>query len=200
MGLSVIQMNEATTAAAVRLEFQDDHALVAAARRDPRAFGALYNRYVRQVYRYAYARLGSASAAEDATSQTFLQALQKLAQFRDGMFAAWLFRIAHNVVVDAIRRVPAAAPLDQLAERADPEQSTERAALAAAERTAFYRALSDLPEEQRMVIEMTISGFRGEEIAQVLGKTINSVKMLRWRSMASIKQRVAREGFLEVQE
>ncbi len=116
------------------------------------------------------------------------------------MFAAWLFRIAHNVVVDAIRRVPAAAPLDQLAERADPEQSTERAALAAAERTAFYRALSDLPEEQRMVIEMTISGFRGEEIAQVLGKTINSVKMLRWRSMASIKQRVAREGFLEVQE
>ncbi len=200
MGLSVIQMNEPTTAAAVRLEFQDDHALVAAARRDPRAFGALYNRYVRQVYRYAYARLGSASAAEDATSQTFLQALQKLAQFRDGMFAAWLFRIAHNVVVDAVRRVPAAAPLDQLAERADPEQSTERAALAAAERTAFYRALSDLPEEQRMVIEMTISGFRGEEIAQVLGKTINSVKMLRWRSMASIKQRVAREGFLEVQE
>src|SRR5689334_19953714 len=116
MGLSVIQMSEHTrTAAGMSLpSVQDDRALVTAARRDPRAFGALYERYVRQIYRYAYVRLHNAPAAEDATSQTFLKALQALAQFRDGMFIAWLYRIAHNVVADAVRRAPVTSDFDAM--------------------------------------------------------------------------------------
>src|SRR5436853_428271 len=79
----------------------DDLTLVTAARRDPRAFGALYERYVTPIYRYAYLRLRSVAAAEDATSQVFMNALQALPQFRDGLFIAWLYRIARNVVANA---------------------------------------------------------------------------------------------------
>jgi len=174
----------------------DDRPLVAAARRDPRAFGALYERYVSQIYRYYYVRLRNAPAAEDATSQTFLKALQALPQFRDGLFIAWLYRIAHNVVTDAVRRAPNTTDIDAMELDLHADDSPEDHAIRSVERAAFYRALKALPDEQRTVVEMSASGFQGEEIALILGKTHASVKMLRWRGMESIKARVAKEGFL----
>jgi RNA polymerase sigma-70 factor (ECF subfamily) len=172
----------------------DDRVLVAAARRDPRAFGALYERHVSQIYRYCYIRLKNTPAAEDATSQTFLKALQALPQFRDGLFIAWLFRIAHNVVSDLLRRGPLTTDLDALEFQLQSELSTEDAAIRSTQRTAFYHALDALPQEQRDVLQMTASGFKGDEIARVLGKTPASVKMLRWRGMEAIRNRLEREG------
>lgn len=202
MGLSFAPMTEPKTnlSKAPPLE-ADDRALVAAARRDPRAFGALYEKYVTQIYRYAYVRLHNAPAAQDATSQTFLKALQALPQFRDGLFIAWLYRIAHNVCADAVRRVPVTENYDALEFQLHADDSPEQDALREIERAAFYRTLNELPDEQRNVLEMTLSGFKGEEIARVLGKTHASVKMLRWRGMETIKARVAAQGLLsEVQE
>lgn len=199
MGLSLIQMSEQKRTAADMSPptLQDDRALVGAARRDARAFGALYERYARRIYRYAYVRLHNVPAAEDATSQTFLKALQALAQFRDGMFIAWLYRIAHNVVADMVRRAPVTTDYDAMEFDLHVENSTEDAAIRATERAAFYRAMEHLPDEQRNVLEMTLSGFKGEEIAQILGKTHAAVKMLRWRGMEGIKTQVARAGLLE---
>lgn len=197
MGLSFVQMAEPQTNFSIASsDVADDRALVAAARRDPRAFGALYEKYVAQIYRYAYVRLQNEPAAQDATSQTFLKALQALPQFRDGLFIAWLYRIAHNVCADAIRRVPLTEDYDALEFQLHADDSTEDAAVRATERAVFYRALTDLPAEQRSVLEMTLSGWKGEEIARMLGKTHASVKMLRWRAVETIKARAAREGFL----
>lgn len=198
MGLSVVTMSESGTRAETTPPNQlDDLALVAAARRDPCAFGALYERYVAQIYRYCYVRLHNAPAAEDATSQTFLKALQALPQFRDGMFIAWLYRIAHNVVADMLRRGPVTTDYDAMEFELHAEGSTEDAAIHATERAAFYSAMDELPDEQRAVLDMTVSGFKGEEIARILGKTHASIKMLRWRGMEAIKARVAQQGFLE---
>jgi RNA polymerase sigma-70 factor (ECF subfamily) len=197
MGLSLLQMSEQKAPSRESPPgFAEDLALVSSARRDPRAFGALYERYVSQIYRYAYVRLRNAPAAEDATSQTFLKALQALPQFRDGLFIAWLYRIAHNVVADVLRRGPLTQDFDAMEFELHADDSTEDDAILATERAAFYRAMNDLPEEQRGVLEMTLSGFKGEEIARILGKTHASVKMLRWRGMEAIKARVAQEGFL----
>lgn len=79
----------------------------------------------------------------------------------------------------------------------DRGDSPEEQAVAASERAAFYRAMDELPEEQRTVLEFTLAGFKGEEIARMLGKTHASVKMLRWRGMESIKAHVAGQGFLQ---
>lgn len=198
MRLSLVQMTEQKTRLADPHppDLSDERALVAAARRDPRAFGALYERYVSQIYRYAYVRLQNAPAAEDATSQTFLKALQALPQFRDGLFIAWLYRIAHNIVADLYRRTPRTTDFDALELELHAGDSPEEEAIRGAERDAFYRALNELPDEQRTVLDMTLSGFKGEEIARILGKTHASVKMLRWRGLETIKARVAREGYV----
>lgn len=199
MGLAVIQMSEQsqTKAEMPPPDAIADLALVAAARRDPRAFGALYDRYVTRIYRYSYARLRNAPAAEDATSQTFLKALQALPQFRDGVFIAWLYRIAHNVCADMVRRGgPATNALDAMDFDLETGDSTQDAAIRSTERAAFYQALDELPDEQRTVLEMTASGFNGNEIARLMGKTHASVKMLRWRGMEAIKARIARQGLL----
>ncbi len=95
--------------------------LVAQARRDPQAFAALYDRYFDAVYRYCYRRLGSREAAEDATSQVFLQALTALPRYREGgAFRSWLFTIAHNVVINRARARRPSEPLEAANEHADP--------------------------------------------------------------------------------
>jgi DNA-directed RNA polymerase specialized sigma24 family protein len=84
---------------------EDDAALVKAARRDPSTFAALYRRYVTDVYRYHFSRVGNTADAEDLTGQTFVGALEGLPGYRErGNFASWLFTSAHNKAADYHRR------------------------------------------------------------------------------------------------
>ena len=85
-------------------EFERDEQLVAAAQANPHAFTCLYERYLERIYRFCYNRLGERQAAEDATSEVFLQALAHLPAYRSGTFAAWLYTIARNVVIAHYRR------------------------------------------------------------------------------------------------
>ena len=83
-------------------ELSDESALVAQARRDPSAFGVLYQRYVDRIYAYIYHRVGNEQDTEDLTARTFYRALDKFDTYQDrGLpFGAWLFRIAHNLVAN----------------------------------------------------------------------------------------------------
>ena len=83
----------------------EDKRLVAEAKKDLRAFNALYIKYLQPVYRYALSRIGSRVEAEEAVSQTFLAALEAFPRYRDdGRFAAWLFSIARRKSADHFRR------------------------------------------------------------------------------------------------
>ena len=75
---------------------------MARARSEPAAFGQLYEHYVDRVYSYIYHRVGNVQDAEDLTARTFYRALDRLDTYEDrGLpFAAWLFRIAHNLVAN----------------------------------------------------------------------------------------------------
>ena len=182
---------ESATAVAERvttLDEPDDARLVLAAQADHRVFTVLYERYVDRVYRYCYARLGSREAAEDATSEVFLKALAALDRYHDVLFAAWLFRIAHNVVMD-IRRRRLAAPLDaaRLERRPDPDRTPEEVAVAQAERERLDAALAQLTAEQRAIIELPYAGWTGEQIADALGRSPNAVKQLRYRTLRRLR-------------
>ena len=87
----------------------DERALLERARAyDPAALGELYDRYAGKMYAYIYRRMGNAAQAEDLTSELFLRvlkAVQNERAWRDS-FVAWLYRIAHNLVVDHYRRQP----------------------------------------------------------------------------------------------
>lgn len=187
-----------TTAALRAHNAPPDEKLVAAARANSAAFETLYDRNINAIYRYCLVRLSSPQSAEDATADVFLKALQGLPQFRDGLFVAWLFRIAHNVAVEARATSRHELNLDSFQAATDPGESPEEVAIRATERADLYVALDKLPDEQRTVLDLTLSGLKGEEIATIIGKSASAVKMLRWRAIQAVKTYLAGARLIEV--
>lgn len=173
----------------------DDAALVAAARTDPACFGLLYERYVGPIYRFCYVQLGSAPAAEDATSEVFLKALAALPGFRGGSAPAWLFQIARNVVIDSYRRRRPVASIEERYDLAGSEPTPEQAALAAAAAGALRDALAALPDDQRTAVTLQLAGHTGEQVAEALGRTRTAVYMLRVRALARLAKSLRAAGW-----
>ena len=168
---------------------------VRAAQADRAAFGALYRRYVERVYGYAFYLLGDHHDAEDVTERTFLSALGHLDGFRDtgASFRAWLFRIAHNHVANALRSRSrrATVPIEQAAEPVDPGDPAQR--LASAEEARRLRtALSTLSEERRQVVVLRfVDGLSAREIGEVLGRSEGAVRVLQHRALRELATRLA---------
>jgi RNA polymerase sigma-70 factor, ECF subfamily len=165
-----------------------DQALVERAQRDPAAFEPLYDRYLDPIYAYCYRRLGTRELAEDATSQVFLQALAALPRFRAHSFRAWLYTIAHNVVVDLHRARPALpliddASLDGLVDDGRIDWRTSE--------LDVRRLLAQLTPEQRDVVELRLSGMTGPEIADVLGRSRGAVRALQFRAYQHLRALLA---------
>ena len=177
----------AATADAPLSENELDRAIVARAQHDPRAFAPLYDRYLDPIYRYCYRRLGNREAAEDATSAIFARALAALPSYRDGSFRAWLFVIAHNIVIDTHRRRRPEQPLAGAFEPVDRDPTPEEAALASDARQSLRDLLAVLPADQRRVLELRLAGLTGAEIAQVLNRSVAAVKMLQLRAMTRLR-------------
>ncbi len=100
--------------------------------RDVDAFAELYNDNVNRIYRYIYYRVGNGAEAEDLCEQVFLKAWEAIPRFewRGYPFSAWLYRLAHNVIVDHYRgsrdNEPLADRIPSLDRRVDPEASLQR--------------------------------------------------------------------------
>ena len=171
----------------------DDAALIARAREDRQSFTAIYQRYLNPVYLYCYVRLGNREAAEDATSEVFLKALAGLDGWRGGAVAAWLFRIAHNVVIDVYRQRHAQADIAEADEIADPAISAEDAALEQVDYEDMRTALAMLPADQRAVLELQFTGWSGAQIGAALQRSPGAVRMLRLRAIETLREIVAHE-------
>ena len=170
----------------------DDKELVERAREDPRGFADLYARHFDRVYAFVRHRVPRRSDAEDLTGEVFKQALAKLPRFewRGVPFIAWLYRIAGNAIADHYTRVTR----DRAASSAG-DPGAESAAAEAAERRAFlYRAVRDLPEDQRRVVHLRFAEERSvAEIARALGKSEGAVKQLQFRALQHLRQRLERD-------
>jgi RNA polymerase sigma-70 factor (ECF subfamily) len=161
----------------------DEAALVAQAMQNPLAFAPLYLRYLDPVHQYCYRRLGTREAAEDATSQIFERVLKALPTYRGGLFRAWLFTIAHNVVTDSTRGARTHEPLAAAEEVPDPTPEPETVALLADEQRLLQAALPLLPTDQRRVMELRLGGLPATEVATILGRTPESVRTLQTRAV-----------------
>lgn len=161
-------------------------ALIATAQRDPTAFDQIYRHYVGPVYRYCAFRLGERPVAEDATSEVFLRALRGLDRYRGGHFAAWLFQIAHNVVIDSYRRERPAPPNAER-EPIDHDPGPDEAAIARDDAERLRAAVARLPEAQRTSIELQLAGWTTEEIGTVLGKSPATMRVFRFRALKQLR-------------
>ncbi len=171
---------------------QDDRELVAAAQAgDGTAFAQLYERYLDRVYRYVAYRVGAREEAEDITSQVFLRALESLGSYRwQGFnFSAWLFRIAHNLLVDRLRRETRrpSAPLEE--DLAADGQDVEDQAYHNMKLEEVRRALSRITETQRQAIVLRlVVGLSLEETAKVMGKSLGAVKALQHGGLRALRR------------
>jgi len=172
--------------------------LIARAKSDPAAFGALYDRYVERVYNYVYHRVGSVPDAEDLTARTFHRSLEALAAYDDrgAPFSAWLYRIAHNVVAnwhrDRMRRQ--AVPLDAVpAEGEGPGDGLMARALTIERVRRATRSLE--PDRQMLLILKLNQGLSNTEIAAVMGRSEGAIKSLYHRTLLSLREELDDEGW-----
>jgi RNA polymerase sigma-70 factor (ECF subfamily) len=157
---------------------------------DSQAFALLYRRYLDQVYDYAYHRLESREAAEDATQTIFLKAATNLAQCHDdAMFAGWLFAIARNVINDVYRsRHVATQPLDTAPDVEDPAATPEDLAL----RSEWNRELAELRERclnagERDILDLRLQGLTDREIAIALGRGYGAIRTAQYRMVLKLR-------------
>ena len=175
-----------------------DLADVRAAQRDRAAFGALYRRYVDRVYGYCFYLLGDHHDAEDATERTFTAALAAVDGFRDegATFRAWLFRIAHNQLANALRSRDRqrAASLEVVAE---PRANADPAGILslAEEARGLRRALDQLPVDRRQVVVLRfVDGLSAREIGAVLSRSEGAVRVLQHRALRQLAEMLATGG------
>lgn len=170
----------------------DEDALVAQAKRDPRAFEKLYLLYVQPLFRYLHSRIGSVPEAEDATAQTFLAAFEGIQRYQhEGHFAAWLFSIARYKAMDYFRQRRPQASLE-VAERLTHEQPDLLQQSIHAERVAgLSKLIAVLPEEERELIRLRyVADLPFAEIARLAGKNEDAVKKILYRLLARLQSQL----------
>jgi RNA polymerase sigma-70 factor (ECF subfamily) len=173
-------------------EGRPDEAWLEEARHHPEAFAELVRRYQDRVYALAYRFLRNHSDAEDVAQETFLRAFRALGSFETGRrFAPWLFRIATNLCLDMLR---ARRPIASLEDDPVPPASLERveATVDVRERwRALQAALETLPEGLRVVFLLRHeSDLSYQEIAQVLGIPVNTVRTRLFRARELLRDRL----------
>jgi RNA polymerase sigma-70 factor (ECF subfamily) len=164
---------------------------------DEEALTELYDRYAPRMYAYIYRRVGDASLAEDLTGELFLRVLRSISNeqaWRES-FRAWLYRIAHNLVVDHYRRLPP-EPVDAIdysleGTSGDPVTTVEGRHTMERLRAATRR----LTSEQQEVLALRFGeGLTAAEAGRVMGKTTGAVEALQHRALASLRRLLGGEG------
>jgi RNA polymerase sigma-70 factor (ECF subfamily) len=166
------------------LQEAEERLLVEAAQKDQSRFAELYEYNFERVYAYVARRVRDREEAEDLTSEVFHRALANLAQFewRGAPFAAWLFKIAANAIIDRSKRT--AKERQFYGDDDPPEVSSAETE----HRASLYRLVDQLPSEQRRVIEMRFAEQKSiREIAQELGRTEGAVKQLQFRGLEKLR-------------
>jgi len=165
----------------------EERLLIEAAQQDPKRFADLYEHHFERVYAFVVRRVGDRDAAQDVTADVFHQALANLSRFewRGAPFAAWLFRIAANAVIDHGQRTARERRLPE------PDEPEEINAEEIQHRARLFRLVADLPADQQRVITMRFAEQKSiREIAHALGRTEGAVKQLQFRGLENLRTRM----------
>jgi RNA polymerase sigma-70 factor (ECF subfamily) len=159
---------------------------------DADAFGALYEKYINQIYNYIYYRTSNGKDAEDLCSRVFIRALHHIERYEDRgyPFSAWLYRIAHNLVINWYRdrekaeeislsdHYPPPTMSDSVEDRIEKEDDKE----------ALLRVISNLPEDRKeLLILKHVEGLTNSEIGQIMDRTEGAIKALYHRTLESLR-------------
>ena len=158
---------------------------------DADALGQLYDRYAPKIYSYVLYHVGDQSLAEDLTANVFSKMLDAVKSSKgwQSSFSGWLYRIAHNAVVDNFRRSKNqdTLPLNErlVSAREDPVSAVERSLASESVRDAMMH----LTDDQQLVVELKFfGGLSNLEVAQMMGKTEGAIKSLQYRALGALRR------------
>ncbi len=164
---------------------------------DAQAFGLLYDRFQPEILRYLTHRTRNAEAAQDLSQQVFLKAWQAIPRFeqRGVPFKAWLYRMAHNQMVDHFRTRKVTSELGDFDLPDDADQ--ESALLAGEVSEALQRALARLSEDHRQVLTFRfLMEKSAREIGEVMGRKEVTVRGLQMRALQALRREIELMGGL----
>lgn len=157
----------------------EERFLVEQAQTDPRKFDALYRAYINDIYRFVFYKTSQTETAEDITAQVFIQALERLAQFRyqpGARFSSWLYTIAHNLIVDHYRKHHDTVDL----EHAEPLPSAETASHTVdlhLQQERVQAVIQQLPSGDQEVLQLRLWEDKSyREIAQILNSNMVAIR------------------------
>lgn len=163
---------------------------------DPAALAEIYDRYAGRIYHYIYYRLGDEALAEDLTGTVFARMLEAIRASKswNTSFSGWLYRIAHNLVVDHVRRAQQSPPAGHGAAVTVADQDPARLVERRIEEERLRQALHRLTYDQAQVIVLKFAeGLPNAEIARIMGKTEGAVKSLQFRAVAALRRMLEAE-------
>lgn len=176
--------------------FDIDALVLAAQEGDKEAFAKLYDHFFDPIYRYVYFRV-TASEVDDLVEMTFIKAWINLEKYekRDVNFSAWLFKIAHNIVIDHRR---SHRPLFEVKEeiqdesdKAAPKELTEKTMLS----QTIRAAVDELKEPYRQVVTLKfLIGLSNTEIAEVMNEREGNIRVIQFRALKELKNILNRKG------
>ncbi|MEK7672591.1 MAG: sigma-70 family RNA polymerase sigma factor [Patescibacteria group bacterium] len=165
---------------------------------DQEAFAKIYDVFIDPIYRYVYYRVNSAEA-EDLIETVFLKAWENIKQYKHDKksFAAWLFRIAHNLVVDHYRSSKDKvyeelnAQLPDLNRQHNPIKSTQNIL----DNQMLKEAIGSIKREYReIIIHKFVNELSNKEIAEVLNKSEGSLRILQFRALKALRNVLEEKG------
>ena len=160
---------------------------------DQEAFAELYEAYFDKIYRYIVLKIGDRTEAEDMTQQVFLKVLKSLPSYKwkDVPFSAWLYRIAHNQVVDYFRKTSRqqSIELTEAITPDDPDENPEHQTELKADINHLVKATRQLSKAQQEVIALRFSSdLPVAEVARLMGKSEGAVKALQHSAVVALRK------------
>ena len=160
---------------------------------DPDAFGLLYDEYVDQIFRYVYYKVGNFAESQDLTGQTFLKAFENIDSYemRNVAFSSWLYRIAHNLVVDYFRKESKreSVPLEERPPAPSNQGNPVDMVMAEMDSERLYRAMQKLTHNQREVLVLKfIDNLSNSQVSEIMGISVGAVKSTQKRGLLSLNR------------
>jgi len=179
---------------------QEDLLLERAQQFDPKALAKIFDAYYARIHGYIYRRIGSPSLAEDMAGEVFLRLLEAIKTQRGPRtnLLAWLYRVAHNLIVDHYRRQSKAATQsledwlvsvpDNLSDGVDLALTQEQLRIAVGRLTL---------DQQQVIVLKFVEGLSNAQVGMILGKPEGAIKSLQHRALAALRRQIE-DGQLNV--
>ena len=180
-----------------RSALEEKHLLSLAAQGDKEAYGELYERYLKEIYRYAYFRLGDQTEAEDITANTFMKTWEYLPRIykRDASiynFRNWLYRVAKNLIIDYYRKKKPLPLHDYYLEDHDSTIKDAEQDIQSRLLTKAILALS--PDYQQIIILRFINQLNHQEAAKIMGRSTGQTRILQYRALKKLREILSDES------